>query len=155
MEVSLRKVLAEDRPAVEALLRERELPLVGLDEHFDTFWVADADGTLVGTAGLEVHGRLGLLRSLAVHPNHGGAGIGSRLTWQLLEEAVGQGLREVFLLTTTAAEFFPRFGFVRLRRREVPAELQASAEFTACPDTATAMRWSPTASGLYEPPTVI
>jgi amino-acid N-acetyltransferase len=155
VEVSLRRARVEDRPAVETLLRERDLPLVGLEDHFNNFWVADADGTLVGTAGLEVHGRLGLLRSLAVHPDSGGAGIGSRLTWQLLEEAVGQGLREVFLLTTTAADFFPRFGFVRLRRREVPAELKESAEFAACPTTATAMRWSPTASGLYEPPTVI
>jgi amino-acid N-acetyltransferase len=155
VEVSLRRALAADKPAVEALLLSRELPLDGLDANFETFWVADADGTLVGTAGLEVHGRLGLLRSLAVHPDRGGAGIGSRLTWQLLEEAVGLGLREVFLLTTTAGDFFPRFGFVRLRRREVPAEVQVSAEFAACPATAIAMRWSPTASGLYEPPTVI
>jgi amino-acid N-acetyltransferase len=155
LEISLRRALAADKPAVESLLVSRELPLDGLDDHFDTFWVADGDGTVVGTAGLEVHGRLGLLRSLAVHPDAGGAGIGSRLTWQLLEEAVSQGLREVFLLTTTAADFFPRFGFVRLRRREVPTELHQSAEFAACPDTAIAMRWSPTASGLYEPPTVI
>jgi amino-acid N-acetyltransferase len=109
----------------------------------------------VGSAGLEVHGRFGLLRSLAVHPDYAGAGHGSRLTWQLLEEAVGLGLREVFLLTTTASEFFPRFGFVRLRRKEVPAELQKTAEFQGCPSTATAMRWSPTASGIYEPPSVI
>ena len=155
MEVSLRRALAADKSAVEALLLSRELPLDGLDEHFDTFLVADGQGTVVGTAGLEVHGRMGLLRSLAVHPDSGGTGIGSRLTWQLLEEAVGLGLREVFLLTTTASDFFPRFGFVRLRRREIPAELQKSAEFKACPDTAIAMRWSPTASGLYEPPTVI
>jgi amino-acid N-acetyltransferase len=155
VEVSLRRALPADKPAVEALLLSRELPLDGLDSNFETFWVADAAGTVVGTAGLEVHGRLGLLRSLAVHPDSGGAGIGSRLTWQLLEEAVGQGLREVFLLTTTAEDFFPRFGFVRLRRREVPAEVQESAEFTACAATAVAMRWSPTASGLYEPPTVI
>jgi len=155
VEVSLRRAQTEDRPAVEALLRARELPLDGLDAQFETFWVADADGTVLGTAALEVHGRLGLLRSLAVDEESSGAGIGSRLTWQLLEEAVSQGLREVFLLTTTASDFFPRFGFVRLRRREIPTELQAAAAVVACPATATAMRWSPTASGIYEPPTVI
>jgi len=155
LEVALRRAQPADRPTVEALLRTRELPQDGLLDHFENFWVADSDGEVLGTAGLEVHGRLGLLRSLAVHPDAGGAGIGSRLTWQLLEEAVGLGLREVFLLTTTAADFFPRFGFVRLRRREVPQDLQKSAEFIACPVTATAMRWSPTASGIYEPPSVI
>ena len=35
------------------------------------------------------------------------------------------------------------------------AEIQASALFRACPGTAVAMRWSPTASGIYEPPSVI
>jgi len=155
VEVSLRRALPADKPEVEALLLSRELPLEGLETHYDTFWVADAGGKLLGAAGLEVHGRLGLLRSLAVDVDSGGTGIGSRLTWQLLEEAVGQGLREVFLLTTTAEDFFPRFGFVRLRRREVPAEVQESALFKACPGNAVAMRWSPTASGLYEPPTVI
>lgn len=155
MEVTLRKARAEDMPTVEALLLARELPLDGLAEHLDTFWVAEAEGTVLGTGGLEVHGRLGLLRSLAVQVDSEGTGIGSRITWQLLEEAVGLGLREVFLLTTNASDYFPRFGFVRLRRREVPAEVQASALFKACPGEATAMRWSPTASGIYEPPTVI
>jgi len=155
LDVALRKAQTEDVPAVEALLRARALPLDGLLEHLDTFWVAEADGRVLGTGGLEVHGRLGLLRSLAVDAETSGAGIGSRITWQLLEEAVGLGLREVFLLTTDASEYFPRFGFVRLNRREVPADIQASALFQACPRTATAMRWSPTASGVYEPPTVI
>jgi amino-acid N-acetyltransferase len=156
LDVTLRRAQTADLPAVEALLRARQLPLDGVRERFERFWVADADGAVVGAAGLEVHGRLGLLRSLAVEQEAGGTGIGSRLTWQLLEEAVGLGLREVYLLTTTAAEFFPRFGFVRIRRMEVPSELQASPEFAACPATALAMRWSPTqASGVYEPHTVI
>ncbi len=155
MDVTLRRARTEDVPAVETLLRARELPLDGLVEHLENFWVAEADGKAVGTGGLEVHGRLGLLRSLAVDADKSGAGIGSRLTWQLLEEAVGLGLREVFLLTTSASDYFPRFGFVRLNRRDVPADIQASALFQACPRAATAMRWSPTASGLYEPPSVI
>jgi len=155
LDVTLRRARSEDVPAVEALLRARELPLDGLVDHLDTFWVADADGAVVGTGGLEVHGRLGLLRSLAVDADASGTGIGSRLAWQLLEEAVGLGLREVFLLTTNAADYFPRFGFVRLNRRDVPADIQASVLFQACPRTATAMRWSPTASGVYEPPSVI
>ena len=155
MEVKLRRATAEDLPAVKALLAQRSLPLEGVAESLEQFWVAEGEREIVGTAGLEVHGRFGLLRSLAVLPTAVNAGIGSRLTWQLLEEAVGQGLREVYLLTTTASEFFPRFGFVRIRRKEVPTDLQESREFEACPSTAVTMRWSPTASGIAEPPTVI
>lgn len=155
MEVKLRRATAGDLPAVKDLLILRSLPLEGVAENFERYWVAEDERELVGAAGLEVHGRFGLLRSLAVLPTAANAGIGSRLTWQLLEEAVGQGLREVYLLTTTASEFFPRFGFVRLRRKEVPADLLESSEFEACPSTAVVMRWSPTASGIAEPPTVI
>jgi len=155
LEVKLRRATAGDLPMLEALLAGRDLPLQGVAENVEGVWVAEGGGRIVGAAGLEIHGRFGLLRSLAVLPEAGNAGIGSRLTWQLLEEAVGQGLREVYLLTTPASEFFPRFGFVRIRRREVPSELQASREFEACPTTAVAMRWSPTASGIAEPPTVI
>lgn len=155
LEVKLRRATGGDLPLVKALLIQRNLPLEGVPENLEQFWVAEGGSQIVGIAGLEIHGRYGLLRSLAVQPTAGNVGIGSRLTWQLLEEAVGQGLREVYLLTTTASEFFPRFGFVRVRRNEVPADLLESREFEACPSTAVVMRWSPTASGIAEPPTVI
>jgi len=45
------------------------------------------------------------------------------------------------LLTTTAADFFPKFGFEPIARADVPASVQSSIEFTsACPATATVMR---------------
>jgi amino-acid N-acetyltransferase len=44
----------------------------------------------------------------------------------------------VYLLTTTATDSFPRFGFRRIPRAEVPAAVQRSVEFSsACPSTAT------------------
>ena len=44
-------------------------------------------------------------------------------------------------LTTTAERFFPRFGFERITRDDVPASVQASIEFReACPASATVMR---------------
>src|SRR5262245_14767027 len=47
------------------------------------------------------------------------------------------------LLTTSAAEYFPRFGFRTGERNQVPAELQACVEFaSACPATATVMHLS-------------
>jgi amino-acid N-acetyltransferase len=47
----------------------------------------------------------------------------------------------VFLLTTTAEKFFPRFGFEQIAREDVPPSVQASVEFTsACPTSAIVMR---------------
>jgi len=44
-------------------------------------------------------------------------------------------------LTTTAEGFFPKFGFERIPRADVPARVQESVEFvSACPASAVVMR---------------
>jgi N-acetylglutamate synthase-like GNAT family acetyltransferase len=45
------------------LLRDSDLPLAGVEEHFDSFLVARTDeGALAGCVGLETYGDVGLLR---------------------------------------------------------------------------------------------
>lgn len=52
-----------------------------------------------------------------------------------------RGVKRVFLLTDTAAEFFPEFGFRRIPREEADAEVKRSLEFhTACCQSAICMR---------------
>ena len=129
-----------DWPAVRALLEESVLPLAGLGESGVELWVADADGEVVGVAGLEVHGRYGLLRSLVVEAGHRGTGLGCRLTQAVLGAARDRGLASLFLLTTTAEGYFPRFGFRAVDRAGVPASLGASEELRgACPASAVVM----------------
>lgn len=106
----------------------------------DGFFVAAADGRLVGVAGLEIHGRDGVLRSVAVDPVVRGAGLGGRLTAAVLEAAQKAALRRVYLLTTTAEDYFPRHGFRRIARQDASPEMQESVEFReACPASAVAM----------------
>lgn len=130
-----------DLAAVEALLRESQLPTAGVDAPLDGFMVAEHDGMVVGVTGLEPCGRhYGLLRSAAVAPAWRGRGVGSTLVERVIEEARARRLRALFLLTTTAADYFPAFGFEVVARAAVPSEVQATAEFTtACPASATAM----------------
>jgi amino-acid N-acetyltransferase len=62
------------------------------------------------------------------------------LVEQLLERAEKAGVDELYLLTTTAEKYFPKFGFTRTTRSAVPDSLKSSAEFRgACPDTAIVM----------------
>src|SRR5687768_4750627 len=130
-----------DRPSVEALLTEAGLPLEGVDEHFASFFVADEGGKIVGAAGIEWYGKDALLRSVVVASDAKGIGVGSLLTRRALDEARVHGARAVYLLTTTAEAFFPRFGFERTTREEAPERMRASREFQgACPDSATVMR---------------
>ncbi len=102
---------------------------------------SETSGAVLGVAGLERYGNVGLLRSVAVGDNLAGNGLGTALVRALLERAREGGVRDVFLLTTTAPDWFPRFGFTVARREELPEVLNASEELRgACPSSAVAMR---------------
>ncbi len=130
-----------DLSSVLALLRRCELLETGVAEAFERFVVARSDAAMVGCAGLEVYADLGLLRSVAVDPSARKTGLGAALVRSIVAAARELGLRELYLLTTTAPEFFERVGFNRVPRGEVPAAVAESWEFrVGCPQTAQAMR---------------
>ena len=135
---TIRDATPNDLGAVEAALRESELPLDGLHDQFgDAYAVAECDGKVIGVEGIEVHGEDGLLRSAAVVANWRGQGVGDALTRDRIEWARRRGLRSLFLLTTTAADYFPRFGFEHADRDSAPEAVRRSREFAeACPSTA-------------------
>ena len=130
-----------DLPAVHALLDRHRLPLDGVDDHVDSMVLAREGARVVGAAALEVYADGALLRSVAVDPTVQGSGVGQQLTEAALRMAQTRGVDAVFLLTTTAERFFPRFGFERIDRGDVPASVQQSVEFrSACPASAIVMR---------------
>lgn len=140
LNLSLRPAASTDWPAIAALLEANELPLDGAQTHLATYLVATLDENVVATAGAEVYGDVALLRSVAVAPALQRQGIGKVLVSRLLEEAKRRQIAKVFLLTVTAPEYFVRLGFKRDARDNVPAALQASAEFQgACPADAKLM----------------
>jgi amino-acid N-acetyltransferase len=129
----------EDREAVHALLRSCGLPLDGFDEPIVTAIVARDATRVAGSAALELYPPYALLRSVAVKPSYRGRGLGQFLTAEALALARARGIGAVYLLTETAAGFFPRFGFRPVTRETVPLEVRQSVEFqTACPSTAQA-----------------
>lgn len=100
----------------------------------------DETGRVVGMAAIEPRGDVGLLRSVVVSPDVRGHSLGRRLVRYMIDHARHLGLKKLFLLTTTAEDWFAGVGFVRIDRGGVPEALKASAEFSgACPDTATVM----------------
>ena len=132
---------AVDLDVVEALLEREHLPLAGLREHAEHMFVARAGNRIVGCAALEVYEDGALLRSVAVDAEHRGAGLGGDLTRTALDLAARRGVPAVYLLTTTAERFFPRFGFEVVDRADVPPGVRQSAEFSyACPSSALIMR---------------
>lgn len=140
--VIVRTARTADLDAARGLLARSSLPTAGLEEQFGpAYAVAESGGEVVGVVGVERHGAYGLLRSAAIDPAWRGQGIGEALTRNRLAWATAVGMHAVYLLTETAADWFPRFGFARVPRDEVPPEVAASSEFAElCPASAVAMR---------------
>lgn len=140
MNESIRSARPEDESGVLALLTEAGLPTDEVSEWLSRYIVAEEGGRIIGVAGLEAHGTDGVLRSVAVAPAYRGAGLGARLAATAIASARRAGLRRLYLLTETAAGYFPRHGFRRIPRSEASEAVQESVEFAeACPDSAVAM----------------
>jgi len=134
---------AVDYEAIAALLETERLPLAGLQDHFDHILVARDGSRIVGCAALELYEDGALLRSVAVDAAHRGTGLGRELTRAALQRAREHDVAAVYLLTTTAERFFPKFGFEIIDRANVPPSVARSAEFGGvCPSSATVMRKS-------------
>jgi amino-acid N-acetyltransferase len=120
-----------DLDALKRLLVGSLLPSRDVGGPRQRFIVASENARLIGCAGLQVAGQDGLVRSMAVHWTRRNAGLGSRLHQRLLFEAVLAGVRTLYVVTTTAEDFFAGHGFRKVAAHAVPPELQASEEFTA------------------------
>jgi amino-acid N-acetyltransferase len=90
---------------------------------------------------LELYGGSALLRSAAVEESWRGSGVGRVLVDRALDLARQHRIEDVYLLTTTAEHYFPKFGFACVSRDAVAEGVQSSIEFqTACPASAVVMR---------------
>ncbi|MES2267379.1 MAG: arsenic resistance N-acetyltransferase ArsN2 [Bacteroidota bacterium] len=123
------------------LLAAEKLPVADLPQTLDNFIVAIQDGNVVGVGDVEVYGLYGLLRSLAVRPDHRSTGIAGKLLARLDMIGKQKGLTELYLLTETAPAYFERKNYTKITRDDVPAEVQRSSEFShVCPVSAIVMK---------------
>jgi amino-acid N-acetyltransferase len=135
----IRPARRADLGALQELLAAASLPPDGVVEWLSQFVVAEHEGALVGAAGVETYADGSLLRSVVISPAWQGRGLGRALVDAALSSVAARG-RDVYLLTTTAEPWFPRFGFERITREQVPFSVQESVEFReACPATAVVM----------------
>jgi amino-acid N-acetyltransferase len=129
-EIAISGATASDLPVITQLLIANNLPTSGIDEHWKTFIVARDGDAIVGCGGAEAYKFAALIR-----------GIGRRIVRQLLDRLASRGIREFYLLTTTAQPYFAKRGFKPIDRDEIHPQLLASTELQgACPDSAVCMR---------------
>lgn len=104
-----------------------------------TFFGADASD-LLGVVALEGSGTSVLLRSLAVTPSARGAGLGDALLRYAERAAASRGASDLYLLTTTAKDYFARRGYIVLPRDRAPSAIVATRQFAGlCPGSSAFM----------------
>jgi amino-acid N-acetyltransferase len=130
-----------NRARVLELLAQCELPSSDLEtSDLEIFLGCGDEANPSGIIGLEQHGDLGLLRSLAVAPEARNRGYAKQLVAKAEETAKNRGIKSIYLLTDTAEQFFTKLGYNKAERLSVPIAVQSTAEFSSlCPESAAVM----------------
>jgi amino-acid N-acetyltransferase len=105
------------------------------------FFGCHQKGKLIGSVGIEICKKSAILRSLATHEEVRNTGLGRALVEHAELNASLMGVDAIYLLTTTAADFFERLGYGQLCREQVPDAIKKTTQFTdLCPATSYLMR---------------
>lgn len=121
--------------AAMALLNACHLPVADLSScsGLQLFGAFEGD-ELRGIIGLEILDRVALLRSLAVTTEYRGGGLGASLVKHVEHQAATRSVDSLYLLTTTAANFFSRLGYKSAARDAAPKAIRETAQFSGlCP----------------------
>lgn len=139
--VEYRTAIPSDAEHIKALLTSAHLPTEDLNPTLSNFSSAWVKGQLIGTAGIDTTGSIGLLRSVVVREEFRHKGIASQLINDLTTQVRSQGVKTLYLMTTTAEHYFEQQGFVRISRDTVPDEVAHSQQFNGiCPSSAVVMK---------------
>jgi amino-acid N-acetyltransferase len=141
---TLIKAEVKDLPEINRLLNSEQLPQVDPDE-FTAYYFKSSNekGQINGAIGLEIYGMYGLLRSLVVDKNFRNQGIANLLVNQVISISRDIRLKEVYLLTSTAENYFLKKEFKPADRKQAPEEIKACKEYSSiCPSTSMLMKIS-------------
>lgn len=139
------RIIPADQPyiaAALALLRNSDLPVKDIQASTRIFILED-EGNVIGTVGIEHNGSEGLLRSLSVHPSRRSWGFGKELVQYIEQFARQHGVKDLYLLTTTASQFFYQRNYQVISREDVGPFIRQTSEFNSvCLSSAVIMKKS-------------
>ena len=127
----IRKATIKDIRIIHSLLQiygeKGELlarPFSELYDHVRDFFVyTTAEKGVIGCCALQFCWEdLAEIRSLAVHPDHLGKNIGTRLAEAAIDEATDFSIEKLFTLTYKP-DFFKQFDFTRIDRTQLPLKI--------------------------------
>ena len=139
--MDIRRARREEVTEVDALLKANSLPPLPMQTSLSNVLIALDQGSVIGAIALEVVARRGLLRPAAVSQAYQDGTAGESLVRSLIARAHELSLRELYLLTDSASEFFAALGFSPVSRAAVPSDVRSGCEsWEQCPESAEIMR---------------
>ncbi|MDQ0189557.1 N-acetyltransferase [Alicyclobacillus cycloheptanicus] len=128
--MQIRQATVKDVPEMQQLIQHyADMGLMlprsakSLYENLQCFVVGTSEGRIVGTAGLHILWQdLAEIRSLAVHPETQGQGLGRRIVQHLLGTAAALGIDQVLSLTYQTG-FFAKLGFEVVEKHTLPHKI--------------------------------
>lgn len=139
MTLGIRPATPADLNAAIELLQGSGLPVEDLSAERLAL-IAEIGKIFQGVIGVELFGKIALLRSLAVAAGARGAGIGPALVTALEAACMTDGVDELWLLTIDADAFFVGLGYETRERSEAPEAIRNTEEFSRlCPGDAVLM----------------
>ena len=152
--LTIRKAKVHDVPGLHRLINhyaaERVLlprTLADLYENLSEFTVAEEDGALLGCGALKFYDpHIAEIRSLCVEVALKSNGVGRKIAWSLLVEAMHCRLKTVFALTVTPG-IFEKLGFQQVPRANFPSKVRRDClhceRYVACNEAAVALELVP------------
>ena len=114
-------------------------PLINLYNSIRDFVVVEKENTIIACGALAIiWNDIAEIRTMAVHPDHRGQGIGRAMVDVLLQEARDLELPRVFCLTYQPG-FFQKMGFKEVDKHELPHKVWKDSincpKFPDCDET--------------------
>ncbi|MGF7087541.1 amino-acid N-acetyltransferase [Kroppenstedtia sanguinis] len=138
---TVRRAIPEDREAIRQLLQQAGVSEKGVDHHLENFLLVKEpeEGRNVGTAGLEIHGDRGVLRSFVIEKKAWNAKTAMELITVVLSFVQKMKLKEIYLLTGVSPHLFEYFGFQSVKWEELPEVIRDSVAGRVDPSEAIPM----------------
>ena len=140
MNLIIKQATDREFDIIKKLLDDNNLPTTDIYQDNIQFFIGLINDKIMSVIGLEKYKDSGLLRSLAVNDLFKNQQVGTRLIQHLFNLCVSEHIDKIYLLTTTAENYFVKFGFLKIDRIEAPDILKQTREFKdICPLSAVLM----------------